>query len=312
LLFKKILVIGIIIIFLGISINPIQVSSTNIINNNEKPGEIFFGLKSHIGITWDENESLEPLMPNEGGRAIQLNISYWVTWCIFGQITNYLLKNGVVDIYIEIIDMPEFCKASFSTNVTRLAFPDKQYLKESNINHIFVTIDEKAPAFKRFNITIQATMDRQVKGPLRFITFLSPAKITVNLTLIPDYWGLVSFKLPEGNIIETPPLIEKQLPIIAYNLGNGITYIKSEIFLIPPDFIIYLDPENLILDVGENKTMYLKILAPSNFSGIETIYTKFTPHFLGRPDLQGPIEIIYFNFHYFPYFKHPLTLDQLN
>jgi hypothetical protein len=299
LLIKRILVLGIIILFLGLSFNPIQVSSTTLINHNEKPGEIFFGLKSHIDITWDENESLLPIMPNHGVRDLSLNISYWITWGIFGRITNHLLKNGVVDIIIEIVDMPEFCEASFLTNVTLLPFPDKQNLNESYINYIFITIDENAPAYEEFNITIQAKMDHEIKGPLGLITFLNSATKTVNITLIPDYWGCVKYKLPEGNIIETPPLIEKQLPIIVYNCGNGKTLIESEIISAPPDFIIYIEPEILILDVLENKTMYLKVIAPSNFSGIVTIHTKFTPSFLGRPELQGPPEIIIFSFYYF-------------
>lgn len=297
-LLKRGFILTVIILFLGISIYPDQVSSTTLINQNVKPGEIFFGLKSHIDITWDENVSYEPLMPNEGAHTIPLNISYWITWGIFGKITNYLFKTREVDIYIEIIDIPDFCEASFSTNVTRLAFPDKQYLKESSINNIFITLDENAPAFEQFNITIQATMDHEIKGPLGFITLLSPAKITVNLALVPDYFGLISYELPEGNFIETPPLIEKQLPIILYNKGNGYSRIKSEILEYPSDFIIYIDPENLYLDVGENKTIYLKVLAPSNFSGIETIQTKFTPSYVGRPELKGPPEIITFYFNY--------------
>jgi hypothetical protein len=280
------------------SIFPNQVSSTTSINKNVKPGEIFFGLKSHISITWDENESRIPIMPNEGVRIIPLNISYWITWGIFGRITNHFLKNGIVDIKIEIIDIPKFCEASFSTNKIRLAFPDKQYSIESNINNIYIIVDENAPAYEEFNLTIQTTMDHEIKGPLGFITLLSPAIKTENITLIPDYWGVVSYELPEGNLIETPPLIEKQLPIIVENLANGKTLIESEIIEYPPDFILYLDPEELILDVGENKTTYLKVIAPSNFSGIEIIRTKFTPHFYYNYSLMGLPETFYFCCYY--------------
>ena len=297
-LLKKGFILIVLTLFLGMSIYSNQVSSTTLINQNVKPGEIFFGLKSHIGITWDENVSLVPLMPNEGVRIIPLNISYWVTWGIFGRITNYFLKNGVVDIKIKIMDIPKFCEAAFSINVTRLAFPDEQYLKESNINHIFITIDENAPAYEEFNITIQATMDRELRGPFGFITFLSPANITINITLIPDYWGVVFYELPEGSIIETPPLIEKQLPIIVQNLANGKTLIESEIIEYPPDFIIYFNPEELILDIGETKTLYMKIMAPSNFSGREVIRTKFTPHFYYNYSLMGLAEIFIFNCYY--------------
>lgn len=299
-MFKKILIIGIILLFLGISINPIQVSSSNIIKNNEKPGEIFFGLKSHIDITWDENESLKPIMPNNENRKISINISYWITWGIFGRLINLYLRENGVFIHIEITDKPEYCEASFRQNEMYIPFPKKQNIRESYYNPIFIVLDEHAPAYEEFNITIQATMDYEIKGPLGFITLISPTNITVNLTLIPDYWGIVSYMLPEGSIIETPPLMEKQLPIIVQNLANGKTLIESEIILTPPDFIVYLAPENLILGVGENKTMYLNVIAPSNFSGVETILTKFTPHYYYNHSIVGSIEIISFAVFYFP------------
>ena len=185
-------------------------------------------------------------------------------------------------------------------NKIYILFPKKQNIKESYNNFIIIFLDLNAPAYEEFNITIQATMDWEIKGPLGIITFLSPANKTVNITLIPDYRANWGYLLPEGSVIETPPLIEKQLPIIVYNYGNGKTLIESEIIIYPPGFIVYLDPENLILDVGENKTMYLEVIAPSNFSGTETILTKFTPHFYYNYSLVGMPEIITFHFYYFP------------
>jgi hypothetical protein len=293
-------IIIIILLSLGMSIFPTQVSSTIQVNHNEKPGEIFFGLKSNIGITWDENESLKPIMPLYEVRVLTFNISYWVTWGIFGRITNYYLKDRGVNINIEIINKPDFCEASLNENEIYIPIPKKQNIKESYNNFIRIFLRLDAPAYKGFNITLQATMDRKIKGPLGLITLLSQANKIVNITLIPEYYGNVGYCLPEGNVIETPPLIEKQLPIKLYNFGNGKSLIESEIISAPSDFIVYLDPENLILDVLENKSIYLKVIAPSNFSGIETITSKFTPSFLGRPDLEGPPEIITFYCNYNP------------
>ncbi|UCF50542.1 MAG: hypothetical protein JSU91_03425 [Thermoplasmatales archaeon] len=282
------------------SIFPTHVSSTTQINHNEKPGEIFFGLKSHVDITWDENETYNQIMPLEEVRVLSFNISYWVTWGILGQLTNYYLKDRGVNINIEIINKPDFCNAYLDENEISIPFPKKQNIKELYNNFIRIFLKLDAPAFEAFNITLQATMESEIKGPLGFITFLSPANKIVNITLLPDYYGNVGYLLPEGNIIETPPLVEKQLPIKLYNFGNGKSLIESEIISAPSDFIVYLDPENLILDVLENKTIYLKVIAPSNFSGIETITSMFTPSFLGRPDLKGQPEIITFYCNYNP------------
>lgn len=292
------LILIVILLFLGMSIYPIQASSTTLINQKEKPGEIFFGLKSHIDITWDENEALKPIMPLSEVRKLSFNISYWVTWGIFGRITNYFLRDYAVIINIEIIDKPEYCDASISQKELFFLIPNKQNIIESSNSFIHIVLYEKAPAYEEFNITIQATMDLEIKGPLGFVTFLSPAKKTVNITLIPDYWGVFNYELPEGTLIETPPLIEKQLPIEIKNIANGKTIIESEIIINPPDFIIYFDPEELIIEVGETKTMYLKVIAPSNFSGRETIRTYFTPHFYYNYSLVGPLEVITFHFYY--------------
>ena len=301
---KKIIILGVVFLFVVMTIYPNQVNSTTLINQKEKPAELFFGLKSYISITWDENESLKPIMPNSPTRILSLNYSYWVTWGIFGRLINYYLREikyiGFVYINFEIIDKPEYCNAWLNNNELQFGFPEKPNIKDSIHDNIFINLNENAPAYEEFNITIQATMDLEIRGPLGFITILSPAITIVNITFIPDYWGVVSYVTPEGNLLETPPLIEKQLPIEVENLANGKTIIETEILEVPDDFIIYFDPEELILDVGEEKTLYIKVIAPSNFSGRETIRTKYTPHFYYNYSLTGWSEIILFNFYYYP------------
>lgn len=300
-LLKRGIAIIIVILFLVISIYPAQVNSKTTITKNEQTEDIFFGLKSHVDVTWDENATLKPVVPNSGVLILPLNISYWVTGGIFGRLTNYYLSHRHFPVYIEleIIDKPEWCDTSIDDPIISIKIPPKQNIKYSGYSNLYVTVTEKAPAFEKFPITIKATMDRELKGPFRFITLLSPATITKNVTLIVGYWVPMGYYFPEGIEIETPPLIEKQLPIIAHNFGNGKTLLECEIIESPPGFLVNFDPENLILEVGEENTTYLKITAPSNFSGRETIITSFTPHYYYNYSIMDHTENITINVFYY-------------
>jgi hypothetical protein len=301
-LLKRVISLIIIILFLGMSIYPAQVNSKIIVTKNDQAEEIFFGLKSHVDVTWDENATLELVVPNSGVLILPLNISYWVTWGIFGRLTNCYLNHLYfqVNIKLEIIDKPEWCDVSIDNPIISMKIPTKQNIKYLGYSNLKVTVTEKAPAFEKFPITIQATMDRELKGPFGFITLLSPATITKNVTLIAGYWVPMGYYFPEGIEIETPPLIEKQLPIIAHNFGNGKTLLECKIIESPTGFLVYFDPENLILEVGEENTTYLKITAPSNFSGRETIITSFTPHYYYNYSIMDHTENISINVFYYP------------
>jgi hypothetical protein len=94
------------------------------------------------------------------------------------------------------------------------------------------------------------------------------------------------FFLPEGNIIETPPLVQVQLPIQITNLGNGKTIVENEVVSYPDGWTVSLPPQ-LILEVDEYKEINLSIIAPYAFSDEKSITMSFTPHSFDNYSLIG-------------------------
>jgi len=282
-LLKRRIIVILIIFFLGTSFYPALVSSKTTVTKNDQTEDIFFGLKSHVDLTWDENLTLEPIAPNIELFDLDLNISFWVTYGIFGGLVGVFLCGRPVQIKFE-IDKPDWCSASLSSSIITISIPKKNVMRSIFIS-LVVHVNDSAPAFEEFPITIKATTDREIKGPFGLISFLSPATITKNITLRADYTGIISYYVQDS--IETPPQIEKQLPVIAENMANGKTIIECEIIESLPDFVVYFDPEELVLEVGEEKTTYLNITAPVDFSGEGMIMVCFTPHYFYNYSIVG-------------------------
>jgi hypothetical protein len=123
-------------------------------------------------------------------------------------------------------------------------------------------------------------------GPFGLFTVMQSTTQVVNITFTVAYKPLIMLHLPEGNIVETPPLVQVELPIGIKNLGNGKTIVENEVVEYPSDWIVSL-PSQVILDVDEYKEMNLTIIAPSNFSGEEMIRVSFTPHYYYNYSLIG-------------------------
>jgi hypothetical protein len=82
-----------------------------------------------------------------------------------------------------------------------------------------------------------------------------------------------------------------ELPIGIKNLGNGKTIVENEVVDYPDGWIVSL-PAQLVLDVGEYKEINLTLIAPSNFSGVETITMGFTPHSFENYSLVGSLTVL--------------------
>jgi len=218
-------------------------------------------------------------------RWVDLEISFWVTWGIFGRLINYLLKNEQVIITLSVVAKPEWCVATISQGTLSGIIPPKE--NSYVIVHTVLTVQvaDDAPAFELCPVTIQTTIE-PLHGPFGFLTMMQGTTQVVNVTFTVAYKPLISLYLPHTNVIETPPLVQVELPIGITNLGNGRTTVENEVVNYPSDWIVAL-PSQVILDVGEYKEINLSIIAPSNFSGERTITMGFTPHSSDNYSLVG-------------------------
>jgi hypothetical protein len=287
---KKCLAVGIILLFVGTCIIPATARPIPITTNTiPHPGN-FFGLNSNVEISWDANQTEEPVIPRGPLRSVYLEISFWVTWGIFGRLINYLLKYKQVIITLSVVDKPEWCVGTISQGTLSCFIPPKENSHEIVNTQLAVQVADDAPAFELCPVTIQTTIEPK-HGPFGIFTVMQGTIQVVNVTFTVAYKPLISFHLPQTNIIETPPLVQVELQIGITNLGNGRTTVENEVVNYPSDWIVAL-PSQVILDVGEYKEINLSIIAPSNFSGERTITMGFTPHSSDNYSLAGQLTYI--------------------
>jgi hypothetical protein len=290
-LIKKCLAVGIILLFVGAGAVPSTAKPTHVTAIAVPHSGDFFGLASNIIVSWDANETEEPIIPRGPMRQVQLDISFWVTWGVLGRFINYMYRGTAIRLELSIIDKPEWCSATLLQGTLQCIIPPpKENSHEIVHTQLAVAVAENAPAFELCPVAIQATVE-PLHGPFGFLTMMQGTSQFVNVTFTVGYKPLIQLSLPETNIIEAPPEIQVELPIGIANLGNGRTTVVNEVLDYPNDWIVAL-PSQVILDVGEYKEINLSIIAPSNFSGVETITMGFTPHSSENYSLVGSLTVL--------------------
>lgn len=281
----KCLVVGIILLFVGAGIVPSIAKPTHVTAIAVPHSGDFFGLSSNIIVSWDANETKEPLIPRGGTRTIALNVLFGVTWGIFGHLIHYLVRYKQVTIQVSVIDRPEWSYATLSQGTLVCNIPPNENDYSMLQTYLTVSVAEDAPAFEVFPVTIQATVE-SLHGLFGLFTLMQGTTRVENVTFNVGYKPLIQPFFPQTNVIETPPLVQVELPIGIKNLGNGKTIVENEVVDYPDGWIVSL-PAQLVLEVGEYKEMNLSLVAPSDFSGVETIIVSFTPHSFDNYSLVG-------------------------
>jgi hypothetical protein len=287
----KCLVVGIILLFVGAGIVPSIAKPIHVTANTVPHLGNFFGLSSNIIVSWDANETEEPIIPRGELRTVKLDVAFWVTWGVLGRFINYMYRGTSIRLELSIIDKPEWCSATLSQGTLQCIIPPpKENSHEIVHTQLAVAVAENAPAFELCPVAIQATVE-PLHGPFGFLAMMQGTSQFVNVTFTVGYKPLLGFVFPETNIIEAPPQIQVELPIGIENMGNGRTTVVNEILNYPSDWIVAL-PSQVILDVGEYREINLSIIAPLNFSGVETITLGFTPHSSDNYSLVGQLTYI--------------------
>ena len=281
---RKCVMIGIILISVMMSIVP-AIAKQPLSVAKPQPSGIFFGMQCNYDVTWDENQTKEPIIPQGELRHIVLNITYWFTRGLFGRLINYLFSGEYVIMKLQVTNEPSWSHAIISSTSFSLYIPPKENINQIWHDDFTIQVSDEAPAFELFNVTIQATIE-PLYGHFGLFPWIQGPTHTYNLTFQPGYKPLISPQLPQGNKIETPPLVTVQLPIGIKNLGNGKTIVENELVHYPPDWTVTIPPQ-IILEVGEYKEFTLNITAPMDFSGEEVIRLLFTPHYYYNSSLIG-------------------------
>ncbi|VVB62251.1 Uncharacterised protein [uncultured archaeon] len=273
-MWKKGLVFNIVFMFIFVAVNISAATQTKVIKNDVTPKSLF-GLQSVIIITWDGNNTQEPLKPGGAPRNITLNIYYVTTTGVFGRyiLPYFILTKQYVDVFLELDDVPSYCYATLLDSQLRFPISDTPTTQSTILS---VAVDETAPAFELTTFKIHASVDDK-RGPFGFLSIIDGYEQEFMLVFVADYLPHIIVS-PKDSYLETTPGTAVIAPIAVENHGNGRTTVQVYVVSAPADWIIHLEPFMLVLDVNENKTTNISMTSPINFHGIKTIVLEFTPY----------------------------------
>ena len=247
-----------------------------------------------INVTYPIQE--ENVVPNSGVLDIPLLTTFTLTGPWASAAEKGLLGSTVVQIELKVIQKPDWCTASISNPLANIKVGEPEPYSST----LTVTVNENAPAFQQGVVRISATSKMQ-----RSLMFnIGEETVEFDISFIIGYWSVVSYDMPEGTLIEVGPLDTADFRIDIENIGNGPTYVGIEIIDIPDDewSVNIASSVQLAASVyeggGTKKTVHLKIKPPYGFgfhNERKNIKVRFTPYYLGRPDLVGQPEVITFN-----------------
>jgi hypothetical protein len=255
----------------------------------------FINVPPLINVTYPVQK--ENLVPNSGVLDIPLSIDFTLTGP-FAKIVEQRskFKEKALEIELKIVKTEDWCTAKISNPDVKLTLQHTEPFK----SRLTVAVTEEAQAFTQSVVTISATSKMQ-----RGIIFnIAEETAEFDVSFIIGYWSDVSYHLPEGTTAEIGPYDTAHFPIDIENNGNGATFVKIELLDYPKEkWAIDIDSNVSLsspINTGEytSKTVNLRIkpkMSPDWNKETKTFGVKFTPWYLGMPDLKGQEEIIYFN-----------------
>lgn len=292
---SKCLAVGIIISFLGLSVVPSMASPEASLMRSVLPQNIFFGLQTNITLSWDENLTKEPL--DYPRIEVPLNVSFWVTWGLFGRLINLLYWYQNLYANFRVINSP-WSYSSLTFDQLPLYLPPKENIQQLCKNQLELELDYYTPAYELVPITIETEIE-PILGPSGTLVLI---RGTINRTTIfamVKYRAGLSINYPEGQSFITPPLIQVEVPLEIHNYGNAKTLVETDIYEQPPGWNVSLPPE-LVLEQDEEADLMVTLMAPSNFSGYESIWLAFTPHYYYNYSDVGGTYTAHINVYYNP------------
>lgn len=274
---KRIIAIPILIVLLSTILSPVALSS--------ETDDRTTGFTSTPSITIDYNPEFGEITPNYDPQEISLQVSYEITGILSG-LHEFLYRNKDITVKLEIIDKPEWCEASLSTN--SLNFGAKRNCSEPKNTTLSISVDENAPAFIKGAVKIRAT-STSIKGII--FTKVGQGNLTFEVPFSVGYLPTIDYSFSEENYREIPPLNTTKIPINITNLGNGETTVIIEVKTNGSNTIEVNYPSFVKIDPpllgGENaKEIEIEIYPYKNFTK-EILVVKLTPQHSSSSTLQG-------------------------
>jgi hypothetical protein len=248
-----------------------------------------------INVTYPKQEDV--IIPNSGVLDIPLLITAKLTgpWAKFVEKFS-LLRNKVMEIELNVVQKPDYCTASISNPLAKIKVREPEPYKST----LIVTVNENAPAFKQVTVKISATS--KIESGLIFN--IAEETVEFDINFIAGYWCVVGYNIPGGTLKEIKSDETTDFQIDIENIGNGATLVEIELIDEPKEgwsanIASTVQLASAVTQDGDTKkTVHLKIHPPTKSDKNKirkTFGVRFTPSYLGRPELKGQTEILFFN-----------------
>ena len=247
-----------------------------------------------VTVKYDSPENF--VMPNSDRIVIDLNTTLELSGIGATTVeTSSLLKDVPIQIELKVIKTEPWCTASIDNSLFNL----KPSEGKSYPSQLTVTVTENVPAFTQGVIRISATTTKQ---PGLLFTIGESSK-EFDVSFQAGYYPIISYDTPKGTLLEIGPMDTADFEIGIENIGNGPSHVSAELLDNPENGWSFNIASSVTLSSavsgleGTKKIIHLKVKPPIGFGFHEDrqiIRVKFTPSYLGRPDLVGQEEIINF------------------
>ncbi|HWR63872.1 MAG TPA: hypothetical protein VN365_05665 [Candidatus Thermoplasmatota archaeon] len=283
---RKYVTVGIIFLFIGVCITPAiaqvgegpslptrrSAQKTDIGLSGVLAGG--FALESVISLSWNANETEEPLKPGGAPQSVNITVTYQVLASSFlGRLILLycLVTHQYATVTVKTGDVPSWCTASLSDS--ELQFPITGDASSQFIT-LTVAVNEYAPHYV-LKVPIQASADTKY-GPFGFLRLVNDNNQTGTLDFLIEYRPCL-IVIPENDTIAVIPNESSYLRISITNAGNARTVVHGNIVYTPPDWIQMMT-DQIMLEVNMTGYAYLFVVPPVNFNGTDTIILSFTPY----------------------------------
>ncbi|KYK22328.1 hypothetical protein AYK25_02700 [Thermoplasmatales archaeon SM1-50] len=283
-LWKKEIALGIAFLFFCLAVGVSTAGQKTNVRHDVVPSD-GFGLHSVLNIEWSQNATYDPLPPDSTLRLITLNITYWTTHgpFFYRMILLYCqLTHQTITVNLDVRDTPSWCTATLQNTQLPFLISETQVTQHTTL---LVAVDEHAPAFEPFLITLYASVDTMI-GPFGLLPFVYGFEIDRKIGFVPGYRAQITVT-PESNFLETTPGTSVTDLITVENLGNGKTLVNIQIVDLPQNWVVIIDPSQLILEMNERKITRLIVTPPFGYYGVATILLSFTPRSYYHPEYTG-------------------------
>ena len=239
----------------------------------------------------------ENLIPLSAVLQIQLDTSLTLTGIGATTVSDAsLIKDSSIPVQLTVLESESWVDASIDQSQVNLVLSEGGKSKPS---YLKITVTEQAPAFTQGRVRIKAT-STALDGLLFSVR---PTSREFDVSFVIGYWPVVNYELTKGSFMQIGPLDTADFSVDITNIGNGYTRVACEIVEIPKgDWSVNIISSIKLASAasglgGTTATVHFVIKPPYGFgfhNERQTFKVRFTPNYVGRPDLVGQSEEITF------------------